>query len=65
MTFGPTNDTGPVAEVPATINVACFECHETHVGEYSHEGRYGEGPIYAVVCTRDHLTDYYTREAAL
>jgi hypothetical protein len=32
------------------------------MAEYSHEGTFGEGAIYAVVCTTDHLTDYYTGE---
>jgi hypothetical protein len=42
--------------------VVCFQCEARHEAEYSHEGRFGEGPIYAVVCTEDGLTDYYTTE---
>jgi hypothetical protein len=42
-------------------HVICDECGERHVAEYSHEGRFGEGPIYAVVCANQ-LTDYYTAE---
>ena len=47
---------------PPNGTVECDECGERHVAEYSHEGRFGEGPIFAVVCTRDDLTDYYTAE---
>jgi hypothetical protein len=43
-------------------SVTCDECGETHEATYSHEGRYNEGAIYAVVCERDGLTDYYTEE---
>lgn len=41
---------------------ACDRCGETHPAYPSHEGRYGEGQIYAVVCEADGLTDYYTGE---
>jgi hypothetical protein len=37
----------------------CDVCGRSHEAVYSHEGRFGEGPIYAVVCT-DGLTSYYT-----
>lgn len=47
---------------PPKHTVCCHQCGNEHPAEYSHEGRHGEGPIYAVVCTLDHLTDYYTRE---
>lgn len=40
--------------------VRCENCGEYHPAEYSHEGQYDQGPIYAVVCTKDHLTDYFT-----
>jgi hypothetical protein len=40
----------------------CDNCGEPHMATYSHEGNFGEGPIYAVVCTADQLTDYYTGE---
>jgi hypothetical protein len=46
----------------ANGTVICHECGERHVAEYSHEGRFGEGPIFAVVCPVDYLTDYYTTE---
>lgn len=36
-------------------------CPLTHEACYSHEGRFGEGPVYAVVCT-DGLTTWYTLE---
>lgn len=44
--------------------VICDHCGKKHVAEYSHDGVFGEGPIYAVVCEQDGLTDYY-RESAL
>jgi hypothetical protein len=47
-------------EVAQTGKVVCETCGEVHVAEYSHEGQFNEGPIYAVVCTADHLTDYVT-----
>lgn len=40
----------------------CQECGDLHPAEFSHDGANGQGPIYAVVCTRDDLTDYYTEE---
>jgi len=40
----------------------CDECGQLHEATYSHEGQWGEGPIYAVVCTQDWLTSYYTAE---
>lgn len=48
---------------PTRGPVTCWTCGAPHPAEYSHEGRHGEGPIFAVVCTVDHLTDYYTNEA--
>lgn len=39
----------------------CQQCGNRHEAEYSHEGRFGEGPIFAVICD-DGLTDYYTTE---
>lgn len=42
--------------------VDCHECGHRHPATYSHEGTHGEGPIYAVVCPVDDLTDYYTTE---
>lgn len=40
----------------------CDGCGATHPAEYSHEGQFGEGAIYAVVCTVDWLTSYHTSE---
>lgn len=40
----------------------CDGCGGTHEATYSHEGRFGEGPVYAVVCPADHLTTYVTTE---
>jgi hypothetical protein len=50
-------------ETPANITVTCDNCGHAHVGEYSHEGQWGQGPIFVVYCT-DGLADYYTSEAA-
>jgi hypothetical protein len=43
-----------------TLTVICDECGERHEAEYSHEGNFGQGAIYAVVCGE--FTDYYTSE---
>ena len=40
--------------------VQCDECSGVHEAEYSHDGRFGEGPVYVVVCGG--FTDYYTFE---
>lgn len=45
-----------------TGRIQCDRCPDIHPAHYSHEGRFGEGPIYAVVCTADGLTDYWTSE---
>lgn len=50
---------------PATITVVCSQCDQLHVGEYDHEDRRGEGPVYAAVCPDDWLTGYYTLDTAL
>jgi hypothetical protein len=42
--------------------VRCDNCGNLHPAEYSHEGRFSEGPLWAVVCPADRLTDYYTVE---
>lgn len=52
-------------EPPEQVVIGCYHCPDEHEGNYSHDGRFGEGPIYAVVCTVDHLTAYYTLEAAV
>lgn len=46
---------------PPALTVACHYCSDRHEAVYDHEGHYGEGPVYAVVCGG--LTDYYTTEA--
>ena len=51
-------DTTPLA---APLWVRCEFCGERHVAEYSHEGQWDQGAIFAVVC--HDLTDYYTSEA--
>jgi hypothetical protein len=48
-----------------TGHVTCDHCGERHQATYSHEGRFGEGALYAVVCTADGMTDYYTAERLL
>lgn len=50
--------------MPETIRyiAPCHFCGELHLAEYSHPGRWGEGPIWAAYCDRDDVTDYYTRE---
>ena len=54
---------GADPEAPAFIYVQCDHCPWFHRADYSHEGQYGEGPIYGAICADDHLTDYYTTEA--
>jgi hypothetical protein len=43
-----------------SYSITCQECGQQHEATYSHEGRFNEGPIFAVVCPVDWLTDYYT-----
>lgn len=52
----------PYGSAAPAPTVSCERCGEAHPAEYSHEGRYGEGHVYAVTCTADLLTDYYTEE---
>jgi hypothetical protein len=40
----------------------CDGCGGKHPAEPSHEGHYGEGQIYAVVCPEDLMTQYHTRD---
>lgn len=51
-----------MAKGKTSYGVACDHCGDWHPATYSHEGVHGEGPIHAVVCDKDHLTDYYTRQ---
>lgn len=44
-------------EIPAPGTVECDECGSEHRAEYSHEGDFGQGAIFAVVCGE--FTDYY------
>lgn len=53
------------SETPQTIRVQCHQCGQEHEGQHHHEGRFGEGPIYIVICEADGLADYYTLEVAL
>lgn len=47
-----------------TRTALCDHCSKTHVAEYHHEGRFGEGPIFIVYCTtmNDDLADFVTTE---
>lgn len=45
-----------------THTAICDGCGNVHPAEYSHEGQFGEGPIFAVTCTVDYLTSYHTTE---
>lgn len=42
--------------------VQCDNCGKYHSATYDHEGMYNEGPVHAVTCPQDELTDYYTNE---
>jgi hypothetical protein len=42
--------------------VSCHSCGATHQAEYSHNSPHNGQPVYAVVCTVDWLTDYYTSD---
>lgn len=52
---------------PAPGYVICEQepCGERHEAEYSHHGLHGEGPIFAVTCPKDGLTDYFTEEGIM
>lgn len=52
---------GPCAYPGTPLVDYCDECEQVHHAEPSHEGTFGEGLIYAVVCV-DGLTSYYTAE---
>lgn len=56
-------------EIPQVGRLSvCDYCGSTeHQAVYSHEGRWGQGPIYAVVCTEDQewRTAYYTLEVVV
>jgi len=47
------------ATTPAPGRVDCDNCGSLHIAEFSHIGQFDQGPIFAVVCTVDDLTDYY------
>ncbi len=38
------------------------DCGDEHEATYSHEGRFGEGPIFEVVCPKDNLSIFLTTE---
>ncbi len=46
-----------------TLLVNCHNCEQAHIAEFSHKSdSFGKDFIYAVVCTKDNLVDYYTQE---
>ena len=40
----------------------CDACGGVHEASYSHEGRYGEGPIFEVPCPVDLRSGFHTLE---
>lgn len=44
-------------------HVMCDDCNQPHPAEYSHMGRFGEGPVYIVMCGE--LADYYLTERVI
>jgi hypothetical protein len=50
---------------PANGHVICDNCGGRHIAEFSHIGNWNQGPIFAVVCTEDNLTDYYRESAVI
>jgi hypothetical protein len=44
-------------------HVMCDDCNQSHPAEYSHEGRFNEGPVYAVVCGE--FVSYYLTERVI
>lgn len=46
----------------SSLRATCDGCGQQHEAEYSHPGRFNEGPIFAVTCTEDGLTSYHTIE---
>lgn len=47
---------------PATpkFEVTCHDCGQVHPAEPHHQGRFGEGQVYAVVCGE--FIEFYTQE---
>lgn len=50
---------------PNAIVIGCEYCQGKHLAEYSHDGRFNEGPIYTAVCTSDWIEANYTLEAEI
>lgn len=48
-------------EEPAGV-VVCDHCGEEHEAWPAHVDRFNGAQLYAVVCDKDGLTDYYTAE---
>lgn len=45
----------------ATLIGECDGCGGAHPATYSHEGQFGEGPIYEVPCPEDGLSTMVTQ----
>jgi len=45
-----------------TYVVVCDSCGQRHPAEPAHLDQWSNRQLYAVVCTQDQLTDYYTAE---
>lgn len=45
-----------------TYHAECDRCGKVHEATYHHEGRFGEGHIFAVTCPEDGLTAWHTTE---
>lgn len=47
---------------PITGTVVCDHCGQTHIAEIAHKDQFSGKQLFAVVCTADYLTDWYTFE---
>jgi hypothetical protein len=54
---------GTNVSAPATVYGPCDGCFGTHPACYDHEGRFNEGPIWAVPCPADGKTTFVTVDA--
>jgi hypothetical protein len=49
-------------QLPSAGYITCDNCGQLHVAEIAHRDQFSGAQLYAVVCTADHLTDWYTWE---
>lgn len=49
-------------QYPEIGTVECDHCGQTHEAEIAHKDRFSGKQLFAVVCTEDYLTDWYTFE---